>query len=107
MAAAPRVAHKAPTPSSRDDRQAAKQARVKQADRTRPLRNQIKQIDDKLAALARERGEVEALLAKPGLDAQGFAEQGRRVTHLQADVVRLEAQWLELHEQLEAIELNS
>jgi ATP-binding cassette, subfamily F, member 3 len=95
----------APPPAikPREDRKAQSQARAKLADQTRPLRNQIKQLDDKLAKLNKERAEVETLLAQPGLDAQGFADQGRRLAHIQADTARLEEQWLTLHTQLEAM----
>jgi ATP-binding cassette, subfamily F, member 3 len=80
---------------------------MKLAERTRPLRYEIKQIDDKLAKLGAERAQVEALLATPGLDAQGFADHGRNLTHIQAETARLEERWLELHGQLESLEAAS
>ena len=98
---------RAPAPASRDERQAAKQARAKLAERTRPLRTELKQIEDKLARLSAERAEVEALLAQPGLDAQGFADHGRRLAHVQADGARLEERWLEAQAELEAIEASA
>jgi ATP-binding cassette, subfamily F, member 3 len=99
----------APSPpaASRDERNAAKQSRMKLAERTRPLRYEIKQIDDKLTKLGAERAQVEALLATPGLDAQGFADHGRNLTHIQAETARLEERWLELHGQLESLEAAS
>jgi ATP-binding cassette subfamily F protein 3 len=114
-AAAPPPAARATTPAPpappsltaskpRDERKAQSQARARRADQTRPLRNELKQIDDRLAKLGTERAEVEALLAKPGLDAQGFADHGRRLAHIQADTARLEERWLELHTELESIE---
>jgi ATP-binding cassette subfamily F protein 3 len=103
-APAPKPAQGRPTPASREDRQAAKQSRNKLAERTRPLRHELKQIDERLARLNAERADVEAALAQSGLDAQGFAEQGRRLAHIQADVARLEARWLELHGELDALE---
>jgi len=109
-APAPRTAAAAappPAAASRDDRQAAKQTRARRAERTRPLRYEIKQIDDQLARLAAERAEVEALLGQPGLDSQGFADQGRRLAHIQADTSRLEERWLALHTQLDALEAAS
>jgi ATP-binding cassette, subfamily F, member 3 len=92
----------APPPATRDDRQAAKQARAKAAERTRPLRYEIAQIDERLAALAVERVEVESLLAQPGLDAHGFADHGRRLAHVQAEIARLEERWLEVQSALDA-----
>jgi ATP-binding cassette subfamily F protein 3 len=96
-----------PPPAARDDRQAAKQARARLAERTRPLRHEIEQIDERLAQLAAEKAEVEALLARPGLDAQGFATHGRRLAHVHADVARLEERWLELQSKLETIEASA
>jgi ATP-binding cassette, subfamily F, member 3 len=95
----------APPPAiqPREDRKAQGQARAKLADKTRPLRNEIKQLDDKLAKLNKERADVESLIAQPGLDAQGFADQGRRLAHIQADTSRLEERWLELQQQLESM----
>jgi ATP-binding cassette subfamily F protein 3 len=106
-APAPRSAAAPAAPANRDDRQAAKHTRARRAERTRPLRYEIKQIDDQLARLAAERSEVEALLGQPGLDAQGYADQGRRLAHIQADTARLEERWLALHTQLDAIEAAS
>jgi ATP-binding cassette subfamily F protein 3 len=104
-APAPRAAPAASSPAaSRDDRQAAKQARVKRAERTRPLRYEIRQIDDKLVKLGQEKAEVEALLASPDLDPAAYAEHGRNHAYVQAEIARLEERWLELHSELEAIE---
>ncbi|MDH4287379.1 MAG: ABC transporter C-terminal domain-containing protein, partial [Aquincola sp.] len=103
-AAAPAAKAAAPPPASRDDRQAAKQARAKLAERTRPLRYELKQIDDRLARLAAEKAEVEALLASPQLEAAAYAEHGRNLAHIQAETARLEERWLELQGELEGIE---
>ncbi len=100
--AAPKPA--APPPASRDDRQAAKQARVKLAERTRPLRYELKQIDDRLAKLAAEKAAVAALLASANLEATAYAEHGRSLAYIQAETARLEERWLELQGELEAIE---
>jgi ATP-binding cassette, subfamily F, member 3 len=93
--------------TSRDDRQAAKHSRIKLAERTRPLRYELKQIDDKLTKLGTEKSEVEALLAKPDLDAAAYADHGRRFAHIQADIARLEERWLELQTEIEAIDATA
>ena len=101
VAAAP-----APTPApanTRDDRKAAAQARAKLADRTRPLRNEVAQIDKRLEKLHAEQTEVEAQLAAPGLAGEQFAELGRRLAHIQAETSMLEERWLELQTEIEAI----
>ena len=103
-AAATKPVASKPAPVAREERNSNKQARIKLAERTRPLRYEIKQLDERLAQLARERGEVEARLATPGLDAQSYSEQGRQLAHIQADLARQEERWLELNSQLEALE---
>jgi len=103
-ATASNKANAAPPPASRDDRQAAKQARAKLAERTRPLRYELKQIDDRLARLAAEKAGVEALLASPQLEAAAYAEHGRNLSYIQAETARLEERWLELHSELEALD---
>ncbi len=98
----PRAAAAAPPAASRDDRQKAKQARAKQSELTRPLRVELQRIDERMAKLAAEKAEVEADLAKP--DAEDYAELGRRLAHVGAELHMLEERWLEVQTELE--ELN-
>jgi ATP-binding cassette, subfamily F, member 3 len=103
----------APTPSapkqvlspatSRDDRQAAKQARISQADATRPLRNELKRIDERMALLNTERASIDGLWAQGDVAGDQHAELGRRMAHVQAELSMLEERWLELGAQLEAL----
>ena len=88
----------------REDRREAAQRRQELASRTRPLRVELQQVDVRLAKLGEERGELEALLSQPGLQPQAIAEAGRRLNHLQAEVAMLEERWLEVQEQLEALQ---
>jgi ATP-binding cassette subfamily F protein 3 len=92
----------APTPKAetRESRQQAKQARVKQSERSRPLRVELQRIDERMAKLAKERAEIEAALAAPGGD---YAELGRRLAHVGAEVAMLEERWLELQSELETL----
>ena len=60
-------------------------------------------IVKRLEKLATEKADVEGQLAGPGLAGEQFAELGRRLSHVQAEVAMLEERWLELHEALEAI----
>jgi ATP-binding cassette subfamily F protein 3 len=92
-----------PPRHSREDRKAAAQARAKLADLTRPLRNEQEQIDKRLEKLGGEKTEVEALLATPGLSGEQFAEHGRRLAHIQAELAMLEERWLALGEEIEAL----
>ena len=102
--APPRPAAAPPAASSREDRQAAKNARMKAAERTRPLRTELKRIDERLARLAAEKLELEAQLADAGTPAADYAELGRRLAHASAETSMLEERWLELHAELDAIE---
>ena len=106
-ASAPAPAHAhAPKPTSlpaRDDRKQSAQARSLLANRTRPMRQELAQIDARLPKLAAERAELEAMLAagkRPGAD---MADLGRRLNHAVAEVAVLEERWLELQSELEAM----
>jgi ATP-binding cassette subfamily F protein 3 len=87
----------------RDDRKADKMARVKLAERTRPLRVELQQIDTRLAKLGDERKEAEAALAGATLGPADIADAGRRLNHVAAEVAMLEERWLEVSAQLEAL----
>jgi ATP-binding cassette subfamily F protein 3 len=99
----------APTPAppsargSRDDRKAEKQARAALAQKTRPLRVELQQIDERLARLAAEKTEVESQLAAPDALPESYAELGRRLAHIGAETAMLEERWLEVHGELEAL----
>jgi ATP-binding cassette subfamily F protein 3 len=108
VAPAPVVAKAAPAgmpaPSAgRDDRKAAKAARARLAEASRPLRIELQRIEDRLARLVAERAEVEALLAGPGTAAAEFAELGRRLHHVAAETSMLEERWLEAQGELESL----
>jgi ATP-binding cassette, subfamily F, member 3 len=99
----------APTPvtassNSRDDRKAKAQARSKLAETTRPLRNELAQIDKRMAVLAAEKQAAEASLASGHLAPADIAEQGRHLNHIAAETAMLEERWLELHEQIETLQ---
>ena len=89
--------------SSRDDRKAKGQSRSKLADQTRPLRNELLQLDQRLAKLAAEQAATEAALAAAALAPAAIAEAGRQLAHIGAEVAMLEERWLELQTALEAM----
>ena len=101
--AAVAAAKGAAAPGRRDDRKQAGQARSVLANRTRPLRTEVQQIDVRLAALASERIDIEAQLARGKLPAAELAERGRRLNHSAAEVVKLEERWLALQSEIEAL----
>jgi ATP-binding cassette subfamily F protein 3 len=97
----------ATTGAPRDDRKAKAIARQRLADSTRPWRNEVAQIDKRLAGLAAERAEVEARLGDPSTAPADFADLGRRLNHVAAETAMLEERWLELHTLIEAAQAEA
>jgi len=93
----------APAPARRDDRKQAAQSRSQIANRTRPLRQELQQIDTRLEKLATERKQLEARLAAGKLPGAEIAEAGRRLNHAAAEVVVLEERWLALQTEIETL----
>ncbi|EGJ10329.1 ABC-F family ATP-binding cassette domain-containing protein [Rubrivivax benzoatilyticus] len=103
------AARPAPQPSGdrREDRKQAAQARQALANRTRPLRNELAQIDTRLEKLAAERAELEAQLASGTMSGAEIAEAGRRLNHAAAETGMLEERWLELQTEIEALQAEN
>ncbi len=99
----------APPPSgaSRDDRKAAKQARARQAESTRPLRVELQRVDERLARLAGERNAVEKRLADSSSSAETLSDLGREHHHILAEITMLEERWLELQGELESMQTSA
>jgi len=97
----------APSPSGRDDRKASAQARQALAAKTRPLRQELTQAEQRIAKLGSERGQIEADIVAGQLSGPQMAEAGRRLNHIAAEVAMLEERWLELTEQIEAVEAGA
>ncbi len=113
-AAAARAPRPPPTPAAapapRDERQAERRARARRAESTRPLRIELQQIETRLDRLGTERTQVEAALSGPAAQGQAaadFAELGRRLAHIGAEVQALEERWLELHAALESLDVDT
>ncbi|MES2715016.1 MAG: ATP-binding cassette domain-containing protein [Pseudomonadota bacterium] len=85
------------------DRKQSGQQRNLIANRTRPLRAEVQQIDARMEKLAAERTALEAQLAGGKLSGPDIAETGRRLNHLSAEVAMLEERWLALQSEIEAI----
>ena len=102
---APVAAAPVPTAPARDQREQRKldaQARQQLAEKTRPLKKELEQIDKRLAALTAERTELEHRLTEP-LPPADIAECGRRLKTGQDETAQLEERWLEISEALEEI----
>jgi ATP-binding cassette subfamily F protein 3 len=106
-AAAPAPKPAAPASAPRDDRKQAAQSRSQIANRTRPMRNELAQIDQRMAQLATERTELEAQLAAGKRPGSEMADLGRRLNHAAAEILKLEERWLELQTQIDTISAGS
>ncbi len=89
--------------SRRDERKQQAQSRAQVANRTRPLRHELQQIDAKLEKLGAEKAEIEAALVAGSLAGPELAEAGRRLNYNAAETAMLEERWLELQGQIEAL----
>jgi ATP-binding cassette, subfamily F, member 3 len=87
----------------RESRQSAKASRIKHAEASRPLRHELKTLDDRLTKLNAERAEIDARWAVGDVADHEHADLGRRATHVQAEVAMLEERWLEVSSELEAL----
>jgi ATP-binding cassette subfamily F protein 3 len=108
IAAPPPVASNTkPGAARNDDRKQSAQQRTQVATQTRPLRAEVQQIDIRMEKLAAEKAELEAAMATGKLSGSEIADAGRRLAHAGAEVARLEERWLELNEQIEALQAGS
>ncbi|QLA80056.1 MULTISPECIES: ABC-F family ATP-binding cassette domain-containing protein [unclassified Acidovorax] len=104
------VAAPVPTPTSattpsRDGREQRKldaQARQQQAEKARPLKKELEQIDKRLATLAGERAALEHKLTQ-ALPPAEIAECGRALKAGHDETAQLEERWLEISSELEEI----
>ena len=101
----------APAPSApaapREDRKASGQARQRLADQTRPMRKEMDAIDVKLNKLADERAAIEAKLAASGTTPAQVIEGGKRLKAIHDELEAAEARWLELSNEVDAIQAAS
>ena len=103
-APAPVQANPKPGAARNDDRKQSAQNRTQVAAKTRPLRVEVQQIDARMEKLVAEKAEIEASMATGKLSGPEIADAGRRLAHVGAEVATLEERWLELTEQIEALQ---
>ena len=98
----------ATTREPREDRKAAAAARQELAQRTRPLKQELQRIEQRLAALATERASQEARIVQGSADGSlsgaEMAQLGRTIHALDQETGELELRWLEVGEQLQGLE---
>jgi ATP-binding cassette subfamily F protein 3 len=80
----------------------APQDRQQRSGQARPLKRELAQVDEQLAAAGAEKTALEARLSAP-LPAPEIAETGRRLKALNEEIGRLEERWLALSDQIEAL----
>ncbi|QNP48967.1 ATP-binding cassette domain-containing protein [Diaphorobacter aerolatus] len=88
----------------REQRRLAALARQQVAEKTKPYRKELDQIDKRLPQLASERAALELKLATAGLSGADIAEAGRQLKAVNDSIERSEERWLELSGQIEAIQ---
>ncbi|PUE47440.1 ABC transporter [Limnohabitans sp. 2KL-1] len=88
--------------SSGEQRKLDAQRRQQLAAQTRPLKKELEQNEQRMAAIDQEKATLEALLATPIAPAE-IADAGRRLKALADEVATLEERWLALTAQLEAV----
>ena len=98
------VASSASTVDPREQRRLAAQARQLVADKVKPFKKELDQIDKRLPQLSAERATLENKLSTPGLSGADIAEAGKQLKTVTDSIEKLEERWLELSEQIEAIQ---
>jgi ATP-binding cassette subfamily F protein 3 len=68
------------------------------------MRNEIAQIDKRLEKLGQERAAAETALSTGSASPIEIADLGRSLNHIAAETAMLEERWLELQEQIEALQ---
>jgi ATP-binding cassette subfamily F protein 3 len=99
-AAAPATATSAP--AAPQQRKQDAQERQQRSEQAKPIKREIAQIDEKMAAASTERTTLEARMSQP-LPSAEIAEAGKRLKALNDEIGRLEERWLALSDQLEAL----
>ena len=103
-------APEAPTEASADTaadpkeaRRLAAAARQQLAEKSKPFKKELEQIDKKLPQLNTQRSTLEEKLATPGLAGADIVEAGKQLSSVNGEIEQLEERWLELSEQIEAL----
>ncbi len=83
--------------------QAAQAKPSRQPDRTKPLRKELDQIDQRMARLNTDKSALEERLGQP-MSPADIADAGRQLKAVQDELDGLEMRWLELSEQIESMQ---
>jgi ATP-binding cassette subfamily F protein 3 len=102
-AATPPSAAAAGASNRRDERKAEAAARQKLAEQAKPMKAELKKVEQRMATAGTERETALAALGSATLTPAERAEQGRRVKQLDDEIETLEMRWLELGESIEKL----
>ena len=95
----------------RDDRKAAAAARQERAHKTRPLKQELARIEQRLAALAEQRAALETRIlqgsADGSLSGADMADAGRTLHAIDEETALQESRWLEMGEALQELEAET
>ncbi|MBC7701685.1 ATP-binding cassette domain-containing protein [Aquabacterium sp.] len=89
--------------SSGDERKAHQAARQKLQEQAKPLRNDLKKVEQQMATLTTERDDLTTALGDAKLSATARADQGKRLKIVSDQVEVLEHRWLEISESIEKL----
>ena len=95
-----------PVVDAKEQRKLDAQARQQLAERTRPLKRELEQIDQRLSALGAERADLEQRLTQ-SLPPAEIADLGRRLKTGHDETARLEERWLEISAELEEMGVSA
>ena len=87
----------------KEDRKAQAQARQKLNEQLRPLKAELKKVDERMARAGEEHAKLTQSLGSISIGPSERADQGKRLKALDEEIETLEARWLELSEAIEQI----
>ncbi|MCH8181020.1 MAG: ATP-binding cassette domain-containing protein [Proteobacteria bacterium] len=87
----------------KEDRKAQAQARQKLNEQLRPLKAELKKVDERMARAGEEHAKLTQSLGSISIGPSERADQGKRLKALDEEIEALEARWLELSEAIEQI----
>ena len=76
---------------------------MKLAEKTKPLKKELEQIDKDLHACATEKFKLEAAMSSASTTPAKGAEHGKKLKQVNDKVEKLEQRWLEVTERIEAM----
>ncbi|WP_290867734.1 ABC-F family ATP-binding cassette domain-containing protein [Aquabacterium sp.] len=87
----------------KEDRKAQAAARQKLNEQLRPLKAELKKVDERMSKAHEEHAKLTQSLGSISIGPSERADQGKRLKALDDEIAELEARWLELSEAIEQI----